>query len=83
MGKVRFGLVWIVAVSKDRVGISKYPFAFALRIRSHPNDRYSREADGVKLGSVESKREAIATGQSVKVFGQECRMMPKAGESGG
>lgn len=32
---------------------------------------------------MESKREAAATGQSVELFvvvGQECRMLPKAGE---
>lgn len=52
----------------DRVEKSKYPFAFALRIRSHPNDRYSREADDVRLDSVESKREATATGQSVRLL---------------
>lgn len=52
----------------DRVGICKYPFAFALRIRSHPNDRDSGKADDVRLDSVESKREATATGQSVKVL---------------
>lgn len=68
MGWDRLGLACCNA--KDRVERkkSKYPFAFALRIRSHPNDRCSREADDVRLDSVASKREAAATGQSVELF---------------
>lgn len=46
--------------------ISTYPFASALRIRSHPDDNALKaKREGVGLNSVESKREATATGKSV------------------